>query len=891
MRHLAALFLALPMMVSGQTFVDMNVFYNYSPNIYPNNMTIDDEGNLYISGSFDSDWISYGGIVFDQYNLTDIGPQQGNGYIAKLDPDLDVLWAKDYRSVGDIACRSIAMLDNGNLFVGLSNEQIIENGDTLSYSEGISAVLDPMGVSLGHRITGPDPQEMLLFGGDTFLTKAQGEIRLHSSMVENIWTFPQDLGFQGYLSFLDIAIDGSGHIFAVGYFQGNLTIGSNILPGNGSAYQPIAMMINPDGTLGWMRTFDTPDACVFRAACTTANDGLVIGGSFHDWIIDANGDTVHAIGTDDMMLAKLDLDGNLVTMIFGGCSVQNQQGPAAFDDFPREMIAGRDGSFYTATYFYSVVGTEPRINNIPVPSWSICKFSNSLDLLWVKESPAFHTSGGLRLALTPGGDLNLFCRVGITDWNSSTFELEGMVDTLPCQDCGILLVATLHDDTTMTSVSGRVYVDMDQNGVYNSGDVACAQTPVMADDVVFTGSTGQYMMGLNAGPHTISCTPPLHFVASPSSVALNVPLNTPQMQNVDIRLLPDGNITDLKVRVGSPGVPIPGFDNSYQVTVTNMGNVATGGTVTANLPAGYSYLSATPLPAQVTGGQLTWNMAALPIMQQTAFTVQVNLPATTALGGEMVMSASVATVSTDANPTDNSATHTAIVVGAYDPNDKQAFPAGDLTEYELGEGIEYTIRFQNTGTWPAQNVRLVDTISHLLDVTTIRTIGASHAQTMTHRPGNVVEWLFPSINLPDSSVDQAASQGFVTFHIRPAAGVGLGTTIANQAAIYFDFNAPIITNEVVQSVVTAIAEPLGLRSMMLYPNPATRSVRIDLGQADALINSVEFIDLTGRKVFTAKGPITSGSPIDVSALQEGIYLVNVCPEGMEPIVDRMVLMR
>jgi len=48
--------------------------------------------------------------------------------------------------------------------------------------------------------------------------------------------------------------------------------------------------------------------------------------------------------------------------------------------------------------------------------------------------------------------------------------------------------------------------------------------------------------------------------------------------------------------------------------------------------------------------------------------------------------------------------------------------------------------------------------------------------------------------LPDSNVNQVASNGFVKFSILPRADAPLETVIENDAAIFFDFNDPVITN-------------------------------------------------------------------------------------------------
>jgi hypothetical protein len=49
--------------------------------------------------------------------------------------------------------------------------------------------------------------------------------------------------------------------------------------------------------------------------------------------------------------------------------------------------------------------------------------------------------------------------------------------------------------------------------------------------------------------------------------------------------------------------------------------------------------------------------------------------------------------------------------------------------------------------------------------------------------------------LPDSTTDEPGSNGFITFTVDQVPDLSNGTIINNQADIYFDFNAPIITNE------------------------------------------------------------------------------------------------
>ncbi|MCO6484224.1 MAG: DUF11 domain-containing protein, partial [Saprospiraceae bacterium] len=99
---------------------------------------------------------------------------------------------------------------------------------------------------------------------------------------------------------------------------------------------------------------------------------------------------------------------------------------------------------------------------------------------------------------------------------------------------------------------------------------------------------------------------------------------------------------------------------------------------------------------------------------------------------------------------------------AYDPNDKMAIPTGVGPEHLLAANrpIEYTIRFQNTGTDTAFRVLLTDILPPELDVNTFRPGYASHDYSWEIRGLDTLEVLFFPITLPDSAVSQEGSQGF-----------------------------------------------------------------------------------------------------------------------------------
>lgn len=167
------------------------------------------------------------------------------------------------------------------------------------------------------------------------------------------------------------------------------------------------------------------------------------------------------------------------------------------------------------------------------------------------------------------------------------------------------------------------------------------------------------------------------------------------------------------------------------------------------------------------------------------------------------------------------------VVASYDPNDKEAQPQGYEAQHliEPNTDLTYRIRFQNTGTDTAFNIIVRDTLAPWLDPVSILPEVASHPYTWDIVDGHVLKFTFRNILLPDSNVNESASHGFVQFRVSQRKDLPLGTVIPNTAAIYFDFNPPVITNQTFHTighdfVLVSIDDPEdGGPRLCVSPNP------------------------------------------------------------------------
>ncbi|MEO1258199.1 MAG: hypothetical protein AAFZ15_05355 [Bacteroidota bacterium] len=240
--------------------------------------------------------------------------------------------------------------------------------------------------------------------------------------------------------------------------------------------------------------------------------------------------------------------------------------------------------------------------------------------------------------------------------------------------------------------------------------------------------------------------------------------------------------------------------------------------------------------------------------------------------------------------------------GSFDPNDKTAFPVGygDDQLLEANVPIDYLIRFQNTGTDTAFKVVIVDTLSQWLDPSSIELGASSHPFTFDmsgsrEDDGVVLKFIFDNIMLPDSNINEAASHGFVKFHVRQMPDNPIGTHIDNEAAIYFDFNEPIITNTVWHEIgedffpiVSDVKNEWATTAFLeIMPNPFNDETLIQLKGIDPGVHQIKIFDLAGKELFRDDFENTSYLLSD-PVLPAGMLMVGIFRNGTPVVFEKLV---
>jgi hypothetical protein len=240
------------------------------------------------------------------------------------------------------------------------------------------------------------------------------------------------------------------------------------------------------------------------------------------------------------------------------------------------------------------------------------------------------------------------------------------------------------------------------------------------------------------------------------------------------------------------------------------------------VPTGFVYVSesAASTPIQTVGVAIpgneltqTWNIGNLAPLASGEITFTVTLPSS----GSFCIGpiSTLARIYRNNTILSGSSTLNQQITCSYDPNDMQVDPQGCGPQgyIPVGQPLTYLVKFQNVGNGPASLVVVSNTLDATLDASTLQVLGSS-APNVLQVQGNQLVWTFPNINLPPQSLDDLGSQGYVKYQVSPLASDPVGSVITNNAAIYFDLNAPVIT---VTTTNTITGDPVPVAAFGVTP--------------------------------------------------------------------------
>jgi hypothetical protein len=153
----------------------------------------------------------------------------------------------------------------------------------------------------------------------------------------------------------------------------------------------------------------------------------------------------------------------------------------------------------------------------------------------------------------------------------------------------------------------------------------------------------------------------------------------------------------------------------------------------------------------------------------------------------------------------------------------------------------------------------------------------------------LVNFLFDNILLPDSNANEPASHGFVTYKVNLKPSLTVGTVINNYASIYFDYNAPVITNTTITTLSTTAlgVNELSGSETKIYPNPTKGVFTIE--NSDLNIQKIKIINVLGQTIMEERHNGNEKYIIDLSSQTKGVYFVELISNSSTSIIKKLIL--
>ncbi len=451
-------------------------------------------------------------------------------------------------------------------------------------------------------------------------------------------------------------------------------------------------------------------------------------------------------------------------------------------------------------------------------------------------------------------------------------------------------------------VCGVVYHDANSNCVQDAGEegIPGVQITIQPGNRGFTtNANGEYEAFLEPGNYTIQQTLPSGWSTSceTNGIAVNVADGQVYCGNNF------GNTTqcgypNLHVNLGTTALR-KGFRNEYAVLYGNSGafpayNVELSITFSDAIVPISSTIPWSSISQNANSATYTWVIDTVEALTNYDLKIIDSVSVLTTVGDELTVSALITDFGNDCDNADNSFTETNLVVGAIDPNDLAVFPKGDGAQGFVNKTqvLRYKIRFQNVGTYFAQNVYVFNDIPIHLDVNSMTNIISSHDYVLRQN-GRHLEFDFSNICLPDSGRNEEASNGFVEFDILPLENVSGGTEIYNTAEIIFDYEDPLITNKVLNTI--KFSGDMIQNRVLIQPNPVevNTTVLLELSKDKYtnfdVIDRIEIYNMVGELLEVKEyGSEIQRANLTTENWVPGCYLVKVFNNSGQNFKGRLV---
>jgi uncharacterized repeat protein (TIGR01451 family) len=714
------------------------------------------------------------------------------------------------------------------------------------------------------------------------------------------WAIQSNGDGVGYGTAKCIHIDDSGNSYIGFGYHGRIGFGNNSSNNYYSGgYNGLIAKFNPNGTILWTVTFNPAisDNEIFISSILTDNEGFIyVSGEYERRMVIAPRrsskltiDGVVGVNNSfdrDVFVAKLSPAGDPVWVVGAGNSRA---------DYNLKMIIDKDDNLYiTGKILKSYSGNTSVFGDLNVvfddDTKYIAKLNTDGEFSWVYPlSP--DKSLGLDLVVDDSG--NVFCL--------DSFGSISKINSLGQLQWSKKISSSFPNFGTGTALG----IDSSQN-IYIGGNFH--GNPVIGEDVLTSNDSsrdrtffakmdnaGNWEYAVENNNSNIEVISNSHIIRDMKVIGEDEIIVSGMSLSEDDQGYPHTKVfrgivtisnhisdnNDLNISIYPLNEARAGFKASYRIVYNNVGTTQLDGNIKLEYEdSKIVFSNASEVIDSQTSNSITFNYSNLSPSESRIIDVNFNVfapPIIPETGETLSFSTSIYPISGDLTENDNLYSLNQEIVNSYDPNDISVLEGSEILLEDIDEYLHYIIRFQNTGTADAINIRVTNFFDDNLDWKTFQLESSSHALNIERVYGYEVSFVFKDINLPDSTTDEPNSHGFIAYKIKPKNDVIVGDILPNKADIFFDFNSAIETNLVTTKIISSLSmDDHLIPKFHAYPNP-TKGV----------LNIKTQLHVTKLNVYNNVGQLIlsqfNKKSIDVSSLNTGLYFIKI--EGVNGTLE------
>ncbi len=799
--------------------------------------------------------------------------------VSKMEPDGQILWLKTEGGTGnDWVYNMVKTNDGGVIAVGFSESTNGTYSINHGKKDGIILKFDGAGNLVWKKILGGSNDEVFY---DLIATADGGFVIAGNSN----------------------STDGDLQDIATG------------LPLNFAGW---LLKIDKDGNTVWQHLIGNEISAGFFRIVNGIDGGYFLAGSQVSYVPD----TPNHYGGSDIVITKVDATGNLEwTRNLGGTDT----------DQPKDLLVDNGK--------YLLLGsTESADNDIPSNRGKtdavLFSIEGNGDLNWVKTYGFLKTDKLEQITLADNGNY-LLSGVTLTPSNSWLLLVDGQGnkvseqltdeldsgsyrDMIRNRDGAYTFIGTTDSQIDnlnkgvldiwmgrflldFNKITGKVFVDFDENGIQDGGDVFANSVGLQTQQSNFElrtdASDGLFNFYVQIGEYTTTVLDFEPYFTVPENGQVSEFNSLSEIDSLEFRLVPAALIPEVAVDLIPRRASRPGFLVPYLLVVTNNGSTTLDGQVNVKfLNDKMTFVDADKPNLSTDPSMVSFSFSGLKPFQQEKINLNFQMGILGVLNFDEILTfeSLIPNYAGELNTDDNIDTLYQAVVGSYDPNDKTILSKNPITPLEFSQGYkaEYLIRFQNTGTDTAFNIVVADTLSNEHILETFKPISSSHSYRTELEPNGSLQIFFDDILLEDSVRNEPASHGFFMFEMDLKPQIPVDSIVENTAHIYFDFNPAVVTNTTQLKIETPTTSSNNevisvLNFAKIYPNPVSEILKIDLSVERSKEADFSIFDASGKLMQSEKVNLINGRQtveLDCQAFPIGNYILKIfVPEGVKSL--------